>query len=315
MTLRSEIGQAAWVASRFRRPRRWAALLRSARGLNLPPLPRTPRGRGTIWATMMAKNEIDILPLVIDHTLAQGIDHILVVDNGSTDGTAEFLRERAAKDDRLHVGTDTEPTHHQSEKTSLLAHHSWRNGADWIVPIDADEFWFASDGRTVGQLLRNCTYAIAFASWHHMIPTAPTLGLDTEFQLSPTPDPTGKAAVRSHPLLEIHSGNHNATRVGPQGAPGLCVAHAIYRSRDQLARKLRQGAAALAGAGPAIRGANRRWLSGERLTDADFDDIWTHLSTGLPDPRIDWVLPAPPILTQPLRWTSWDPHGQLTEAT
>jgi hypothetical protein len=62
------------------------------------PLPRLPRSRraGTVWAISMARNEIDVLALVLDHLEAQGVDHVLVSDNGSTDGTLELLQDRAA---------------------------------------------------------------------------------------------------------------------------------------------------------------------------------------------------------------------------
>ena len=75
--------------------------------------------------------------------LAQGVDGIIVVDNGSTDGTRAALDALALGDPRVHVGTDSEPGFYQGMKTSYLAHLAWRAGADWVVPFDADEFWFA----------------------------------------------------------------------------------------------------------------------------------------------------------------------------
>ena len=49
-----------------------------------------------IFAVMMVRNERDILPVNLRYHLDSGIDHILVADNGSTDGTAAILEEFAA---------------------------------------------------------------------------------------------------------------------------------------------------------------------------------------------------------------------------
>ena len=49
-----------------------------------------------IFAVMMVRNERDILPVNLRYHLESGIDHILVADNGSTDGTAAILEEFAA---------------------------------------------------------------------------------------------------------------------------------------------------------------------------------------------------------------------------
>ena len=67
--------------------------------------------------------------------------------------TREFLLNLASRDPRIHVALDEEPAYHQSEKMTWLAHCAWRAGADWIVPFDADEFWFAP-GRSVAEALR-----------------------------------------------------------------------------------------------------------------------------------------------------------------
>src|SRR5215203_5315742 len=93
---------------------------------------------------MMVRNEADILRINVLHHLAQGIDRFLIVDNGSTDGTDHVLRE-LARGGRVHWTRDDGP-YRQAEITTELAREAWRSGADWVVPIDADEFWYAPRG-------------------------------------------------------------------------------------------------------------------------------------------------------------------------
>src|SRR5688572_11654372 len=102
------------------------AAVRAARtGIRLPPLPRRARVRGEVWAVTMVRNEADILPLVLDHFEAQGVDRILVSDNGSTDGTLEMLEDRSAQG-RVVLARDLEPAYYQAAKMTRLAHAAGR---------------------------------------------------------------------------------------------------------------------------------------------------------------------------------------------
>ncbi len=114
---------------------RWDRLLRSA-----------PRGplRMELVGLMMVRNEADILRINVLHHLAQGIDRFLVVDNGSTDGTDRVLKELARRGG--HRWTRDDGPYRQAEITTALAREAFHSGADWVVPIDADEFWHAPRG-------------------------------------------------------------------------------------------------------------------------------------------------------------------------
>ena len=70
---------------------------------------------------------------------------MLIADNGSTDETPLLLAE-LAKRYRVHVALDREAGHYQGVKMTILSDWARRAGADWIVPFDADEFWFAPEG-------------------------------------------------------------------------------------------------------------------------------------------------------------------------
>jgi 2-polyprenyl-3-methyl-5-hydroxy-6-metoxy-1,4-benzoquinol methylase len=98
-----------------------------------------------VFGLMMVRNEADIVRVNLQHHLALGIDQVLIVDNGSTDDTPEILEELSRDTGRVHWTRDEGP-YRQAEITSELAREACSRGADWVLPIDADEFWHAPGG-------------------------------------------------------------------------------------------------------------------------------------------------------------------------
>jgi Methyltransferase domain/Glycosyl transferase family 2 len=105
-----------------------------------------------LWALMIVRNEADILALNVLHHLSAGVDRFLIVDNGSTDGTTLVL-ERLARERPVRWTMERGPAR-QSEILTALAREAYLAGADWVLPIDADEFWW-SEARTLRTELRN----------------------------------------------------------------------------------------------------------------------------------------------------------------
>ncbi len=98
-----------------------------------------------IIAVMMVRNEADVIRTNLAYHLAAGVDEFLVVDNGSTDGTGAILREFAGTG-RVHVSARP-GTFLQADTTTELAREAYRRGARWVLPVDADEFWYVPGGR------------------------------------------------------------------------------------------------------------------------------------------------------------------------
>ncbi|MDP5227713.1 MULTISPECIES: glycosyltransferase family 2 protein [Arthrobacter] len=256
----------------------------------------------------MVRDEADIIAEVVRHQLAQGLDFVLVADNGSADGTLEILEKMARADHRILVAKDSEPRHFQSEKITYLAWAAWRNGAKWVVPFDGDEFFFA-EGELLGDFLRRMPdeVTVVHADFHHMVPIAGDgdVGPSTKFMMDGSASFPGKICVRTHPLLEIIEGNHDASRVGGRRS-GVAVAHAIYRSPAQMARKFRQGLAAADGIHP-----GSHWVKGAVVSDRELDTVWELITHGFPAPQIDYLAKGPMRIVSPLAWENWDPKGQL----
>jgi len=90
----------------------------------------------------LLRNEADIIETNLRHHFATVIDEAIVVDNGSTDGTLELLAD-LAEDMPLQLSSEVGPPY-QPERVTRMARLATLQGADWVLPIDADEFWVGS---------------------------------------------------------------------------------------------------------------------------------------------------------------------------
>jgi hypothetical protein len=88
------------------------------------------------------KTEVDIIEAFVRHTLAF-VDHLVILDNGSVDGTVTVLRSLERQlGFRLVVVEDSAPTRTQAILMTFLMkkYAIGELGADWVVCLDADEF-------------------------------------------------------------------------------------------------------------------------------------------------------------------------------
>lgn len=210
----------------------------------------------------MVKDEADIIEGTLRH-MAGEVDHLMVIDNGSTDGTREILEELVG-DLPLWAGVDPDPAYYQSAKMSTLAKRAHvLLGAAWIVPFDADELWFADD-RLGDVLAAAAGVDVAVASLTDHYRTALDLDEPDPFRSMVwrrrEPAALPKVAFRWQPGAVIHQGNHGVTLPdGGAEAQLLQVRHFPYRSPQQMVRKARNGAAAYAATDlPADQGAHWR---------------------------------------------------------
>lgn len=106
-------------------------------------------------ASLVVKNELGrYLPECIGH-LREFVDHIVVLDDGSTDRTGEWLDDNA--DGKMSV-THLEPedgffSGHEGRKRQRLLDLTLAQEPDWVLNIDADEF--ISDGDKVRDYITN----------------------------------------------------------------------------------------------------------------------------------------------------------------
>jgi glycosyltransferase involved in cell wall biosynthesis len=232
-----------WVLRRDWRHRAQRRI--AAAGLDLSPL-RGMRARpGAVWAVGIVRDEADIIRATVTNFLEQGVERVVVADNGSTDGTADLVRDITG----VTVVEDRSRAFYQGDKLTLLARAAARAGAEWVVPFDADELWTAPGG--LARFLASSGADVVRAEvWNYVPSTSdpdaepdPTRRLRRR-QSEPATDP--KWAFRAHRLAAVDEGNFRVFRTGST-ADGLCIAHFPYRSEEQLLKKFRAGKEALDG--------------------------------------------------------------------
>jgi glycosyltransferase involved in cell wall biosynthesis len=100
-----------------------------------PSLPRRQRVR--LLAVVAARDEMRYLPGFVANVAPQ-VDGIIALDDGSRDGSAEFLEACAAVIEILRVPPDR-PTWDEVGNHRALVEAALRHRADWILCLDADE--------------------------------------------------------------------------------------------------------------------------------------------------------------------------------
>ncbi|MCM3382238.1 glycosyltransferase family 2 protein, partial [Shouchella rhizosphaerae] len=86
--------RSAEAAARHHSPSQRRAFREVSDAVHLVRCPgRDAPARGGVWAVSVVHDEMDVLPLVLDHLQRQGVTGLVVSDNASTDGTRQFLED------------------------------------------------------------------------------------------------------------------------------------------------------------------------------------------------------------------------------
>jgi glycosyltransferase involved in cell wall biosynthesis len=95
--------------------------------------------------TLLARNEADIIDAHLAFHLNAGVDLVLVIDNGSEDGTTEIL-ESYARDGHVDLIRDEGELNQPEWVTRMARRAATDFGADWVINSDADEFYWPRGG-------------------------------------------------------------------------------------------------------------------------------------------------------------------------
>jgi len=247
-----------------------------------------------IVGILMVRDEADVIGYTLAHLLAEGVDHILVSDNGSRDDTRRIL-DLYAEGGKVTVLDDPDPAYEQAAKMTRLAHMAHGMGATWVVPCDADEVIYSPDGRTLAEFLADCTAdVVEITGFDHIAtgaddPVVPNPFLRIQHRRA-EPQRLPKVLFRATPSSALEMGNHGVTGVGTNRVRALELRHFQYRSLEQAARKLRQGKEAYDATDPmSFVGLNYRrgyfgthWSEGAAMDDTELASWWVDL-TNEPD--------------------------------
>jgi len=204
--------------------------------------------------TVMVRDEIDVLATMLDVHLALGVDHVVAVDNGSSDGSAELLGEYARRGAVTLLPSDPEHFDQASAVTRMARFAARELGADWVVNADADELWWPVAG-TLPDVVEAVPghYGVLVAPRNDFLPPVDARGgqspvwASVRLRETASVSPQGtrlapKVAHRGHSEVVVGFGNHSASAPGLAWAPPLPVLEILHlpiRSYEQLERKLR----------------------------------------------------------------------------
>ena len=219
-------------------------------------------------ALVGVKDEAELIGTCVSHLRNIGIDQIVVSDYGSTDGTLDVLEAQRR------VG-DVSVTH--VDPAAITDYGTWsarelmlaeQTGADWIVFLDADEFWIPASGSlrecrhlaeadvlvverfnvvltsqrllmpvdlapaNYGDLLLFTRWAVHFKAYVEAHPEEPFI----------TVMPGAKIMARPRAIGTVAPGHHDMEPSGAHvrriAATDLLIAHVPFSTAGRFARKL-----------------------------------------------------------------------------
>lgn len=220
----------------------------------------------SVAACYTCRNEADIVEASFRHMLAEGIAHIYTTDHLSTDGSREIMERLAAETGRITIIGDRDPFQRQIKMMTLLAEMAEADGHEWVVASDVDEFWYATDGRTIAERLADCSSDKIYAQMF--------LQFDYQTRVeSPMPNP--KVAYRLGRGGQIHTGNHDVTI--PGGEWGVLDLREIqYRSLEHFIAKTRKFGQTIAPEERAAKSSSHH-TNREHLTDEQMEAEWRQI--------------------------------------
>jgi len=207
--------------------------------------------------TVMVRDEADIIRPMLEHHLEQGVDVLIVTDNGSVDGTAEILQEFS---DRGLIDLRHDPVQRKQQSsvvTGMARDAATLYEADWVINADADEFWITRDPElTLKVAFEHIDLAIQSFTVPVTDMTGPAAHAGSGLQRLIYRDERDVEALNAVGLhahatpdavhvgdaeIEVAQGNHfvNVESLGtPDPAYEIEVLHFPWRSWSQFARKV-----------------------------------------------------------------------------
>jgi len=106
-----------------------------------------------IVSVSIIRNESDILETFVRYHL-QIVDHMIIVNHRSTDSSGEILKNLVKEGAKLELIEENALEQPQGRVLTTMMKRAARDyGADWVIPLDADEFITAPGGSSVREVL------------------------------------------------------------------------------------------------------------------------------------------------------------------
>lgn len=200
----------------------------------------------------MTRNEADLIELFVRYH-SPLVTRMIILDNGSSDGTREVLSRLQNEGLSLHVIYDDRPSFDQAEIiTALVQLAIERFGPAFVLPLDVDEF-LCSPGHAMAPTWYEglSDQDVGLLQWMTYIPldNVPwgahilrTITCRREVELSHEHKVLIPRSVGIVPSLSVSQGSHrvefaDGKRPRHEIVPGLRLAHFPVRSAEQARKK------------------------------------------------------------------------------
>lgn len=216
---------------------------------------------GQIAIVSMVRNEADVIESFVRHNL-QVADVLYCIDHASTDGTSDILANLQREGLSLQVVPYDGVAQLQAELLTALMEQAFAGGAELVLPLDADEFIWPEQGRTLAdvrqQLQHTLPERIYAWRWVRCRLAEPGQGEQLLLPVRPAlralqPEPLTKAIVGRAAWQATHcrllQGSHQAVietergieEIEPVLLQGAFLAHFPWRSQLQADSKAALG--------------------------------------------------------------------------
>lgn len=167
-----------------------------------------------------ARNEERNIRACVEATLAQDYPNleVIVLDDRSTDATAEILHELSIQNDRLKVIPGTDLPKDWAGKPHALYQASAAAQGDWLCFVDADTFLspntlsacYAKAIETRADMFTIMTFQILGSFWEKVVMPIVMTALSVGFSLRKVNDPNSKDAIANGQFILIRRSVYDA---------------------------------------------------------------------------------------------------------
>ena len=208
-----------------------------------------------VFMTLLVRDEEDIVAANLSYHLSRGVDHVIVTNNRSVDGTRAVLQEfeRAGQITLIEEDGDD---FSQFRWVTRMARLAYEKGADWVINADGDEIWWPVEGDLKSALAAvPPAYGSVTAERMNALPLRSLSGhpfaamryFDVHSVNGIGQPLPPKVAHRAAADVCVQQGNHcvSAPSLGPSlSTSQIVISHFPYRSYPQYERKIASGGAA-----------------------------------------------------------------------